>query len=68
MKPSTRNKIAPNGKPLLLIYMGDILFFGGELQQWYTVDEIKDSRPFSEGIDLFQLWKDTNVLPVIFEK
>ena len=69
MKPSTtKNKVTPTGKPYIVVEVGDILFFGGSLQKVYEVTDVRGSRCFHNEIDLFQLWKDSNVLPIVFEK
>lgn len=60
-----RNLITDCGRPLIIVEVGCRLFFGDSLQKTFVVDEIKDSRPFSNGTDLFQLWKDTNVHPIV---
>lgn len=67
MKPSTtKNKSLPNGQPLTWVEEGDRLFFGGTIQQFFSVDKIESSRPYSGGIDLFQLSKDSGIEPINF--
>ena len=60
-----RNLTTDCGRPLIIVEVGVGLFFGDSLQKTFIVDEIRGSRPFSAGVDLFQLWKDTNVHPIV---
>lgn len=59
-----KNKTTESGVDYVLVELGDKLWFGGTIQIMYTVDEFINERPHSNGIDLFQLWKDTAVLPI----
>lgn len=71
MKISERNRIhEPTGKPYITVFVGDILFFGGKVQKYYEVThmEPRTARPFHNEIDLWELWKTTNELPIVFEK
>lgn len=60
-----RNLTTDCNRPLILVEIGVGLFFGDSIQKTFIVDEIRGSRPFSGEIDLFQLWKDTGVHPVV---
>lgn len=62
-----RNLTTKCNRPLILVEIGVGLFFGDSIQKTFIVDEIRGSRPFSEGIDLFQLWKDSNIHPIVLE-
>lgn len=61
-----KNKTTQTGVEYVLVELGDKLWFGGSLQQMFTVEEFINERPHSNGVDLFQLWKDTKVLPINF--
>jgi hypothetical protein len=66
MRPSiTKNRTTDSGYQYGITEMGDILFFGGNIQRYYTIDNMKNERPFSGDIDLFQLQKDTGILPIV---
>jgi len=57
MKPSeTKNKMV-NGFPVTFVEVGDMLFFGGDIQMTYEVTSIKNGRAYSGDIDLFELAK-----------
>lgn len=70
MKPSTSKNLTSNtGKPYCLVELGDFLFFGGDVQQMFEVTGFdKNARPLSGETDLFQLQKDSGILPINFEK
>lgn len=70
MKPSaTKNLTSNTGKPYCLVELGDFLFFGGDVQKMFEVTGFDErSRPLSGETDLFQLQKDTEILPINFEK
>lgn len=65
LKISSRN-VQTCGRTVLIIFVGDVLFFGGS--KFLEVTEVIGSRPFSNGIDLFQMWKDSGELPILMEK
>lgn len=68
MKPSaTKNRISGQ-KPYAVVELGDTLFFGEDIQQFYVVDSFRQERPYSGDVDLFQLTKDSKILPIVFEK
>ena len=59
-----KNKTTESGVDYTLVELGDKLWFGGQIQIAYVVDEFINERPHSNGVDLFQLWKDSNILPI----
>jgi len=63
MKYSTSKNTTQYGRPFVFVEEGDILYFDSERE--YLVTEIKGSRPFHNELDLFQLWKDTGIHPVV---
>lgn len=65
LKISNRN-VQTCGRTVLVIFVGDVLFFGGN--NYLEVTDVIGSRPFSNGIDLFQMWKDSGQLPILMEK
>lgn len=67
LKISTRN-VQTCGRTVLIIFVGDVLFFGGSIQKYYEVTDVIGSRPYSNGVDLFQMWKDSGELPILMEK
>ena len=60
-----RNLTTDCGRPLILVEIGTWLFFGPEPDHKFEVIEIRDSRPFSGELDLFQYWKDTGIHPIV---
>jgi len=62
-----RNLTTDCNRPLILVEIGVWLWFGPTEDDKFLVDEIIGSRPFSSGIDLFQMWKDTNIHPIVLE-
>lgn len=69
LKISTwRNKTTDTGLPYVIVEVGVVLFFGGEVQQWHEVTHCKDERPYCNNIDLFNLSKETGICPIAFDK
>ena len=68
MKPSsTKNTISSAGYPYVIVELGDILFFGGKVQKYLTVDNFKNERPCSGDIDLISFEREIKVSPIVFE-
>ena len=66
MKPSqSKNRIA-NGRPYVIVEIGDKVFFGGDIQQFFLVDRMENERPFCGDVDILQLHKDSKILPIVF--
>jgi len=65
---ANKNRTTANGRPYAVIELGDVLFFGGSIQKYLTVDKVRGERLFSGDIDVLELYKSTKVLPIIFEK
>ena len=61
-----KNKTTTTGVEYVLVELGDKLWFGGSIQKMFVVDEFINERPHSTGTDLFQLWKDSKILPINF--
>lgn len=59
-----KNKTTESGVDYVLVELGDKLWFGGTIQMLYTVDSFVNERPHSNGTDLFQIWKDSKILPI----
>lgn len=67
MKPNSKKNLNFNGRPYCIVELGDTLFFGGNVQQFYEVTGFDDrARPFHHELDLFQLEQDTKICPVVF--
>lgn len=64
----TRNLVTDCGRPLILVEVGTVLFFGPEPDHKFEVTEVRGSRPFSGELDLFQHWKNTRIHPVVLTK
>lgn len=64
----TQNKVTDKGLPYCVVFVGDVLFFGGNIQKYYEVTKIEKSRCFHNDTDLFQLEQDTKIVPIVFEK
>lgn len=68
MKLSARNMLSDTGVPYALVYVGDVLFFGGNLQKYYQVTHMdKRGRPFHNNVDLFELEKSSGLQSIVFE-
>lgn len=68
MKPSpTQNLTSSSGKPYALVYVGNLLWFGSNVQKMYKVTRIEKSRTYSDDIDLTELQQITKILPIVFE-
>lgn len=66
MKVSRTKNTVQHGHQVIFIEIGDVLYF--EPGKEFLVTEIKGSRPFHYEIDLFQLWKDTGIHPIVLTK
>ena len=66
MKVSTTKNTFQYNRPIVFVEVGDVLYF--DVERSYLVTEIKNSRPFHNEIDLFQLWKDTGIHPINLTK
>lgn len=64
MKYSTTKNTFQYNKQIIFVEVGDVLYFDIKIGQ-FEVTEIGGSRPFNGGTDLFQLWKDTGIHPVV---
>jgi hypothetical protein len=64
MKVSTTKNTIQYNKQIIFVEVGDVLYFDTKIGQ-FEVTEIKGSRPFNDETDLFQLWKDTGIHPVV---
>lgn len=64
MKYSTTKNTYQSGHQIIFVEVGDVLYFDIEIGQ-FEVTEIRGSRPFNGETDLFQLWKNTGVHPVV---
>lgn len=64
MKYSTTKNTFQHGLQIVFIEQGDVLYFDIEIGQ-FEVTGFKGSRPFHDEIDLFQLWKETGIHPVV---
>ena len=68
MKPSqSKNLTSTSGKPYAFTEMGDILYFGLPIDKYYTIDNIRNERPFSGDVDLVELCKQTKIVPIVLE-
>ncbi len=63
MKYSTTKNTFQYNRPIVFVEVGDVLYF--DTNQEYLITQIKDSRPFHNEIDLFQMWKDTGIHPIV---
>jgi hypothetical protein len=63
MKYSTTKNTIQHGVQIAFVEIGDVLYFDADRQ--FQVTEIRGSRPFNNETDLFQLWKDTGIHPVV---
>lgn len=63
-----RNKITDSGKPYVITEVGCVLFFGGNVQQYYEITHCENERPFSGEIDLLDFAKVQRITPIVFEK
>ncbi len=66
MKVSKTKNTVQHGHQVIFIEIGDVLYFDPDRQ--FEVTDIKGSRPFHNDIDLFQLWKDTGIHPIVLTK
>lgn len=64
MKYSTTKNTFQHNLQIAFVEIGDVLYFDIEIGQ-FEVTEIRGSRPFNGETDLFQLWKDTGIHPVV---
>lgn len=64
----TKNLTTANGYNYVIVELGDILFFGGNVQKFLEVTHFENERPMSDSIDLIQFEKETGILPIVFEK
>lgn len=48
-----KNLTTTSGFQYVIVELGDKLWFGGNIQKLYIVEEFINERPFSEGVDLF---------------
>lgn len=64
MKYSMTKNTLQYGHQIMFVEVGDVLYFDIEIGQ-FEVTEIRGSRPFNGETDLFQLWKDTGIHPVV---
>ncbi len=63
MKYSTTKNTFQYDRQIIFVEIGDVLYFDPERQ--FEVTEVKNSRPFHNEIDLWQLWKDTGIHPIV---
>ena len=64
MKVSTTKNTIQHGHQIVFVEVGDVLYFNPEIGQ-FEVTSFKDSRPFHNEIDLFQIWKNTGIHPIV---
>lgn len=68
MKPSpTKNKVSTSGKPYAFTELGDVLYFGLPVDKYYTIDNIRNERPFSGDVDLVVLCKTSKIIPIVMD-
>jgi hypothetical protein len=69
MKPSpSKNLISTSGKPYAFTELGDVLYFGLPIDKYYTIDNIRNERPFSGDVDLLELFWTTKIIPIVLEQ
>lgn len=59
-----KNLTTTSGFQYVIVELGDKLWFGGNIQKLYIVEEFINERPFGEGVDLFRLCKESKILPI----
>ena len=63
MKYSTTKNTLQHGQQIVFVEVGDVLYFDANRQ--FEVTEIRGSRPFNGETDLFQLWQEIGIHPVV---